>query len=82
MTVYLLVTLDQSLWFVDKQWDGVSDDVEGGQWVIVLRQGHQLLQPLSQEISISVLGKFIDDQINVKSIKTRKICTLILVAQK
>lgn len=68
MTVYLLVTLDQSLWFVDKQWDGVSDDVEGGQWVVVLRQGHQLLQPLSQEISISVLGKFIANQLNVKSV--------------
>lgn len=82
MTVYLLVTLDQSLWFVDKQWDGVSDDVEGGQWVIVLRQGHQLLQPLSQEISISVLGKFIANQLNVKSVQTRKICTLIFIAQK
>lgn len=82
LTAYLLFTLDQSLWFVDKQWDGVSDDVEGGQGVIVLCQDHQLVQPLSQEISISVLGKFIDNQLNVKSVETRKIRTLILMAQK
>lgn len=54
LTVYLLVTLDQSLWFVDKQWGGVSDDVEGGQGVVVLCQDHQLVQPFPQEISISV----------------------------
>lgn len=59
VTVYLLVTLDQSLWFVDKQWGGVSDDVEGRQVVVVLCQDHQLVQSLPQEISISVLGKII-----------------------
>lgn len=79
MTEYLLVTLDQSLWFVDKQWGGVSDDVEGGQGVVVLCQDHQLVQPLPQEISISVLGKIILNKFNVKSVLTRKISTFILI---